>query len=188
MLLFLNTRLRRNLLAFTFSHAGENFYVRELAGLIEEDAGNLSRELRRLEREGVCRLRIKGRVKFYSLNKDYPLYSELKSILFKTEGVQGALRKLVLAHKDIEAAFIYGSFAKDAEKKTSDIDLIVVGKLNRDRFTGELRLLEAKLNREINFTSYTKEEFDKERKKVGGFLNIVLKNKIILLKGSPDGR
>ena len=188
MAVLLTSKTRSNLLAFFFAHADEDYYVRELSTLIGADAGNLSRELRRLEREGVCRLRIKGRVKFYSLNKDYPLYSELKSILFKTEGVQGALRKLVLAHKDIEVAFIYGSFAKDAEKKASDIDLIMVGKLNRDRFTGELRLFEAKLNREINFTSYTKEEFDKERKKAGGFLNIVLKDKIILLKGSPDGR
>lgn len=188
MTLLLTSKTRLNLLAFLFAHVDEGYYVRELSTLTGEDAGNLSRELRRLEIEGICHSRIKGRIKFYSLNKDYPLYSDLKSILFKTEGIQGALKKLVLAHKDIAAAFIYGSFAKDREKKTSDIDLIVAGKFNHDRLTREIRSLESKLNREINFTSYTNEEFDRESKKSGSFLNIVLKSKVILLKGSLDGR
>jgi len=188
MTLLLISKTRSRLLAFLFSHPGENYYVRELASLIDEDAGNLSRELRRLEEEGVCRSTMKGRLKFYSLDKDYPLYSDLKSILFKTEGAEGSLKKLVRAHKDIELAFIYGSFARGTEKKTSDIDLVVVGTFNRDKFVSELRGLESRLNREINFTSYTQEEFDKERKKPGSFLNIALQNKIILLKGSIDGK
>lgn len=32
--------------------------------------------------------------------------------------------------------------------------------------------------------SYTREEFKKERKKEGGFLNLVLKDKIFILKGT----
>jgi len=188
MAVLLASKTRLNLLAFFFAHADENYYVRELASLIDEDAGNMSRELRRLEEEGVCRSARKGRIKFYSLNKDYPLYSDLKSILFKTAGAEGTLKKLVQAHKEVEIAFIYGSFAKGSEKKMSDIDLTIVGKLNRDRFVGELRKLEAKLDREINFNHYTKDEFDKERKKAGSFLKLTLHGKIILLKGSIDGR
>jgi len=39
------------------------------------------------------------------------------------------------------------------------------------------------LGREINFTVYTREEFEKEKGKEGGFLNLILKEKIIILKG-----
>jgi hypothetical protein len=39
------------------------------------------------------------------------------------------------------------------------------------------------LGREINFTVYTQEEFEKEKGKEGGFLNLILKEKIIMLKG-----
>ena len=188
MAVLLTSKTRSNLLAFFFAHADERYYVRELASLTGEDAGNLSRELSRLKKEGVFHSTRKGRIKFYSLNKEYPLYSDLKSIFFKTEGAEGALKKLVLAHKDIDIAFIYGSFAMGSENKMSDIDLAIVGKFNRDKLTRELRGLEAKLKREINFSSYTKEEFDQERKKEGTFLSIVLDGKIILLKGKIDDR
>jgi predicted nucleotidyltransferase len=180
----LNTKLRRKLLTYSFTHPDEDYYVRELSSLIEEDPGNLSRELRILEDEGLYSSVTRGRLKLYSLNKKYPLFQELKKIIFKTEGVEGSLKEAVSRFKGISMAFIYGSYAKDKEKKTSDIDLVVVGEFPQNRLTHDIRGLESKLNREINFTSYTREEFEKEGKKDGGFLNLILKGKIIILKGT----
>jgi predicted nucleotidyltransferase len=182
-MLLLRTKLRKKLLAYSFTHADENYYVRELASYIHGDPGNLSRELRKLESEGLYKSVIRGKVKLYSLDKSYPLFSEFKAILFKTEGVFGTLKELVSGYKDIILAFIYGSYAKNRENASSDIDIVVVGDFDRDAFTEELRKLEARLSREINFNAYTKEEFYVERKKHGGFLNLVLKEKILLLKG-----
>jgi len=84
MSVLLGTKLRKNLLAFSFSHPDESFYVRELSGLIREDPGNLSRELRKLEEEGIYRSTTRGNVKFYSLNKAYPVFSELKKIVLNS--------------------------------------------------------------------------------------------------------
>jgi uncharacterized protein len=184
MFLLLTSKLRRKVLTYSFTHPDETYYVRELACLVNEDAGNLSRELKRLEADGLFTSVTKGRLKFFSLNRKYPLFKELKEIIFKTEGVQGSLKELVRGYEGIRSAFIYGSYAKHREKKGSDIDLIVVGEFPRNSFTRELRSLESKLNREINFVAYTREEFEKERKKDGGFLNLALKDKTIMLKGS----
>ena len=183
MAVLLNTKLRRKLLAYSFTHPDENYYLRELANLIDDDPGNLSRELKKLEDEGLYTSVTKGRVKFYSLNKKYPLFKELKKIIFKTEGVEGSLKGLVGRFRGISVALIYGSYAKDREKKTSDIDLIAVGKFPRNKFTREIRNLELKLGREINFTVYTQEEFEMERRKGGGFLNLILKERVVILKG-----
>ena len=185
MFLLLSSKLRRKLLAYSFTHPDENYYVRELSHLINEDPGNLSRELKKLEGEGLYTSVTKGRVKLFSLNKRYPLYKELKTIMFKTEGVQGSLKDLVRRYEGITLAFLYGSYAKNRERKTSDIDLVVVGEFPRDPFTRDVRKVESRLNREINFTTYDKSEFAKERKKRGGFLNLVLKDNIIVLKGTP---
>lgn len=186
MAILFRTKLREKLVTYSFTHPDEHFYVRELAGLIDEDAGNLSRELRKLEKEGLFDSSSKGNIKFYSLNKSYPLFQELKQIVFKTEGVEGSLRDLVHKYKGISFAFIYGSYAKNKEKKTSDIDLAIVGEFPRNEFTRQIRDLESKLNRDINFTSYAEGEFTKERKKEGSFLNMVLKGKIIILKGKVN--
>lgn len=188
MSILLSTKLRRKLLAYSFAHLDESYYVRELAILINEDAGNLSRELRKLEEEGLYASFTRGKAKFYSLNKKYPLFRQLKEIVSKTEGVEGQLKGIVTRFKNISLAFIYGSYAKNREKKTSDVDMVVVGKYPQDKFIRDVRMLESKLSREINFTSYTEEEFKKERKNEGGFLNLVLKDKIVILKGAVDAR
>lgn len=183
MQLLLNTKLRRKLLVYAFTHIDESFYVRELASLIEEDPGNLSRELRKLEEEGLFQSVSRAKAKFYSLNKNYPLFNELKKIVFKTVGVAGSLKNLVNKFSGIKLAFIYGSYAKGAEKKSSDVDLVLVGKFLQNKVMREIRNLESKLNREINFSSYTQEEFERESKRGGSFLNLTVKNKTIVLKG-----
>jgi predicted nucleotidyltransferase len=188
MTVLMNTKLRRRLLAYSFTHAEEQYYVRELSTLIDEDPGNLSRELKKLEDEGLYTSVTRGRLKLYALNKKYPLFQELKKIVFKTEGVEGSLGRIVREYKGITLAFIYGSYAKNTEKKTSDIDLVVVGEVPNGTFARDIRGLEARLNREINYTVYERGEFEKERKKQGGFLHLVLADKIILLKGELGAR
>ena len=185
---FTNSKLRSRLLAYFFTNPEKSLYVRELGIILGLDPGNLSRELRTLEQEGIFTSYTKGQTKFYSLDKKYPLFSDLKNLIFKTEGVEGSLRQLVSEYAGIALAFIYGSYAKGKERGSSDIDIVVVGSFPRDDFTRKLRALEAKLNREANFNSYTNAEFAKDSKKDGGFLNVVLKDKVILLKGNLDDR
>ncbi len=181
--LLFKTNLRKKLLAHLFSHPNENFYVREIASSIDEDAGNLSRELKLLAEEGLVSYFKRGNSKFYSLNHAYPLFNEFKQIIDKTEGVEGTLKNLVDELPGIKTSFIYGSFAKNSAAKTSDIDLVVVGKFPNAKFLDLVRDAESKLGREINYTAYTPEEFETEKNLVGSFLNIVLKEKFIPLKG-----
>ena len=179
-----NTKLKRKLFSYVFTHSDESFYVRELAGLIDEDPGNLSRELRKLEEEGLFYSVERANAKFYSLNKNHPLFSEIKKIVLKTEGVAGRLKDLLDKYNGISLAFIYGSYARGTEKKGSDVDLILVGEFSESKITRELRSLEHQLNREMNFTPYTQAEFEKESQKQGSFLNEIVQSKIILLKGT----
>lgn len=188
MISLLKSKLRQKLLTYSFTHPDENYYVRELSVLINEDAGNLSRELRKLEEDGLYTSFQRGREKFYSLNKNYPLFKELKKIIFKTEGIEGSIKRLVSSYRGISIAFIYGSYAKNKEKKTSDVDLVVVGKFNQNEFIQRVRNLESKLNREINCNFYTLKEFEKELKKEGSFLDKIIRDKIIVLKGELSVR
>ncbi len=48
MTVLFNTKLRKKLLAYSFVHVDDSYYVRELGILIDEDPGNLSRELKKL--------------------------------------------------------------------------------------------------------------------------------------------
>jgi DNA-binding transcriptional ArsR family regulator len=181
MFLLKSTKLRRKLLTYLFGQPGRSHYVRELAAHITEDPGNLSRELRHLEEEGVVRSERRGSLKFYSLDKDYPFHKELEKIVSKTEGIEDSLKKMIAEFPDITVAFVCGPYAKDEEKKTSDIDMVVVGTIDEGRWAGSVRALENSFNKRIHSRIYPEQEFSREKSRPGSFLNLMLKDKVILL-------
>lgn len=183
----LTSKLRRRLLSHYFTHADERYYIREVAALLNLDPGNLSKEFRKLAKEGLFQEERKGKIKFYRLNPRYPLYNEIRQIIFKTEGVEGSLRKLVNEFPEVQLAFIYGSYAEGKEKASSDIDLVIVGTPDRKRLTSKIRNLEDQLQREINFNLYPEPEFRKKSREKGGFLAQVLAGKKIPLRDILDG-
>jgi predicted nucleotidyltransferase len=147
----------------------------------------IRKELMRLEEDGVFLSRKKGNTIYYFLNKSYPLFEELKSIVSKTIGVQGLLREILNKMKGIKFAFIYGSFAKHEETAKSDIDLLIVGKLDEARLLKEVNKLEGKLKREINYSIFQKEEFQQKMKERDSFMMDLVKNpKIFLIGDSND--
>ena len=81
------SRLRQKLLSYFFTNPNANLYLREIASVLKEDPGNLSKEFAKLEKEGIFISTLRGNQKYFSLNKKYPLYKELKSIIFKTIGI-----------------------------------------------------------------------------------------------------
>ncbi|MDD5217692.1 MAG: nucleotidyltransferase domain-containing protein [Candidatus Omnitrophica bacterium] len=172
--------LRKRLLAYFFSNPEACLYLREIALKLGVDAANLSRELSRLVKEGVFMSEKRGLQKYFKLNHDYALYRELKSMIFKTLGVQGALRDLLQGHAGIRYAFLYGSFAKNAERAGSDIDLCLIvqkGEFEEDPLLEKLHKLEKELGREINYVFYTEAEWESKKDSKDSFVLGLLKNK-----------
>lgn len=180
------SRLRKALLGYFCTNIDARLYLRQAACLLGEDPGNLSRELAHLESMGIFNSNVSGKQRYYSLNKQYSLFNELKSVVFKTIGVEAALKEIAVSILGLDRAFIYGSFARDEEKSSSDIDILLVGNFSEDELIKKLTSLENKLQREINYTIYSPREFAKKMKIKGSFLNEVLKTKFILLKGKPN--
>ena len=178
---FFKSELRKKLLLFYFTNIDKKMYVRELARILDEDPSNLARELKRLSKSKIFLSEERGKEKFYFLNKKYILFEELKGIVAKTVGLQKTLEKNLLQIKGIKKAFIFGSFAKGTEYAGSDIDLLIIGTINKDKLNEKLRLLEDILQREINYHSYTLIEFNKKKNKDDFLKNIVNGPKIELI-------
>jgi predicted nucleotidyltransferase/predicted transcriptional regulator with HTH domain len=175
--------LRRKTLLFFFTNPDSRLYVREIAKITCVDAGNLSKELLRLERDGLFVSDHRGNQKFYALNRNYPLYNELKSIVFKTIGVVGKLESVLNTIEGIQCAFIYGSFAEGVEHAESDIDLMIIGSPNENALIDELDIQEKEIGREINYNIYPRDEFRRRKTRKDSFITNVLKRKKIMLKG-----
>ncbi len=123
-------------------------------------------------------------LRYFKLNKKYPLYDELKKIISKTLGVEAKLSHLVDGFKGIECAFIFGSMAADKENELSDIDLMLIGEANQDTLIKKINQLEGLLNREINYHIYRKDEISKKMKEKNDFIVKIFKDPKIILKGN----
>ncbi|MBI1977711.1 MAG: nucleotidyltransferase domain-containing protein [Candidatus Omnitrophica bacterium] len=176
--------LKKRLLAYFFTNPDSKLYVREIAKWIDVDPTNLSKVLRILEREGIFISAKRGNQKYFSLNQNYALYHELKSTVFKTIGVKGAIESVVKNLGGVQRAFIYGSYAKSAEHVGSDIDLCVIvdqKRFDEESFLKELHALEKQLGREINYTFFTQKEWDAKKHSGDSFVTGLAKNKRIEL-------
>ncbi|MBU2494997.1 MAG: nucleotidyltransferase domain-containing protein [Candidatus Omnitrophota bacterium] len=139
-----------------------------------------------MEKEGILVSEYKANARYFKVNKGYPLYQELKSIVFKTVGVVGSLRESLKQIKNIKFSFIYGSYAKSAENYLSDIDLIVIGIIDEDALIKELDKMEKKIGREVNYRLYELKEFKKEIEKRNPFLLEILKDKKVMITGAEN--
>lgn len=181
-ILNLKSNLRRKLLTLLFTNPDEKYYVRQLERRIGYSAGNISAEFKRLSRDGLFQTEKIGNILFYQLNKQHPLYSELKSIVAKTMGVEGGLKEALEPLNGIICAFIFGSFAKGEEHKLSDIDLFIIGEVDSDHLSEIIREQEKLLQREINYHHYGRADWDEKIVKQDSFiLNLKKQPKIFLI-------
>src|SRR6056297_746699 len=180
------SKLREDLLTLYFTNPDNKYYLRELERILNYSVANIRRELIKLENTGLFLSENKGNQVYYYLNKSYPLFDELKSIIFKTSGVPKLLHGILINFKNITHAFIYGSFAKEEQREDSDIDLLIIGKINEDELIDKLNILEKKLQREINYTLYSREEFKRKIEKRNTFIIDIIESKKIFLLGNEN--
>jgi predicted nucleotidyltransferase len=181
-----SSKVRVEILSVFLMEPDRELYVREVERLTGEDYKNVSRELRNLKKIGLLSSRNKGNLKYFSLNKEFVIYEELKSIFMKTKGAVGMLRQAVSTKQDIDYAFIYGSFATGEERAESDIDVMIIGEISLEEVLTSIRGPEEKLSREINISLYDLQEIRKRVKDRDPFIMEVLGGAKIMLVGDQD--
>lgn len=181
-----SSRVRVEILSVFLMNPERELYVREVERLTGEDYKNVSMELRNLKEIGLLSSRNEGNLKYFSLNKEFVIYEELKSIFMKTKGAVGILREAVSTKRHIDYAFIYGSFATGEERAESDIDVMVIGGISLEEVLALIRGPEEKLSREINVSLYDLQEMRKRVKDRDPFIMEVLEGSKIMLVGDED--
>ena len=180
------SKVRRTLLALFFTNPDQEYFPRQLERLSGIFVGNLQRELISLEQAGLLKTRRLGNLKLYKLNHQHPLYPELKSLVAKTIGLEESLRSHLAAIEGIQAACIYGSFARKEERAKSDVDVLILGQVDEKTLIDTVKRLENMLQREINYTLYRLDERRKRKAAKDSFVLEVLKQPRIPLIGGPD--
>jgi predicted nucleotidyltransferase len=184
-LLFGQTRGR--VLALLFGAPEDGFFVRQIARQIETSVGSVQRELVLLDGAGLIERTVLGSQVFYRANRAHPVFSELKALLAKTIGVFHLLKAaLAPLSSRIDFAFVYGSMARGEDRAASDIDLMVVGQVSLDEVLDAVSSAEKQLQRPVNPTIYTLEDFRQRLGAGNHFLRSLEKSKKVFLIGGED--
>jgi len=165
----------------------DRFYMREVATRSGQPIRAVQRELTRLETAGLFSHIMDGNRKYYQINKNYPIFPELKAIFLKTFALGDTLRQhLLQVKKDIIVAFIYGSYAKAQETATSDIDLFVVGDITASELSKVLSPAKEGLRREINAVAMPPQELKAKVRAQNHFVLSILSEPKLFLVGDKD--
>jgi len=177
-------KTRQAVLALLYGRADSSFYTKQILDAVKIGRGTVQRELKNLTDTGIIIREVQGRQVYYHANEKCPIFDELKSIVRKTFGVADVIRQsLASSARKIRIAFIFGSVARSADDRRSDIDLMVVGRISFGDVVSLLGPAEEKLAREINPVVYPIAEFKKKVKDDHYFVRTVLEDEKIFVIG-----
>ncbi len=105
----IKSKNRIKLLTLFFINPEERYYYNEIFRRLNISHAILQRELKGLVEIGLILNKKEANISYYWVNKDFPIYPELKGIIFKTVGLADFIRESLEKIGNIDAAFIYGS-------------------------------------------------------------------------------
>ena len=159
----LDSKITKSVLGYFFMNPKAELYLSELASLLALDPSNLSKKLKELEREGLFTSEVRGKERYYRINREYPLYNAYKKVYEQYFGIERELGMIIDDMRDIDQAYLFGSYAKGQFDASSDIDLLIIGTVSAVELNKRLLQLEKKYQRDINFIIMTTDELEEKR-------------------------
>ena len=86
-----------------------------------------------------------------------------------SESAREQIKRMLLANFSLEKIIMFGSQARGTADKRSDVDLLVISNVNKDKFilAREIREALLKLDYAFDIVTFTPEEYDKEKEILG---------------------
>ena len=194
------SKTRVKLLQLFLNNPAQPYYLRELSRLLKIQLNSIRREVNNLEKLGIIKSvklaapagkvkkprpqKTRGAKKYFLAETDFILYPELKALLLKS---QLLLERNFVARIESLAKlkiFILTGIFVGLENFVSD--LLLVGAINRQKLARIVKKFEKEINREINYTVMTPQEFKYRSDITDRFLYDILENKKIVIFNHLD--
>jgi predicted nucleotidyltransferase len=148
-------RSRITCAVLTHTYVGnEECSVSELASIAGTDSGTMAREVSRLEQAGILSGRQVGRTKLVRANQEAPFYGPLRDLATITLGPAQVLAEELAGIDGIDRAAVFGSWAARMRGEPGpspvDIDLLVIGRPDRDDLHDATERARSRLGRQVN--------------------------------------
>jgi predicted nucleotidyltransferase len=186
------SKTRVKLLSLFFNNPGRPFYVREITRKIDEQINSVRRELANLLSVGLVSSDGSNNRLYYEVNPKYEYYEQLRSIftsmpaksndpIVKETREEDKIIKRLRSTGAITFAFLTGSFARDSR---TNVDIFVVGDINKARLAKMVGEMEKEMGRELNYSALSPDEYQYRLSLNDRFITSVLEaRKIVIIDG-----
>jgi len=190
------SKTRVRLLRLLLNNPGQPFYLREISRKVGIQLNSVRREILNLEKNGIVKSvkmiegeteaktmkkkDIKSRYKkYYMINSETVIYPELKAMFLKAQLLlEKSLIKEIEKIAQVKYLILTGNFVGLEGLAT---DLLLVGKVNKKNFANLVKRFERELNRQINYTVMSNQEYKYRHDITDRFLYDILENKKIVI-------
>lgn len=156
--------LQGKVLALTLADPDRQWTNDELAERTGEPYPTVASEVRRLEQGGLLTASTVGRVKLLSANRHSPYLRPLAQLATMAFGPPTVIAEEFATVDGIDDIYIYGSWAAryegDAGPAPRDIDVLVLGRPDRDDVFDAAQRAQQRLGQEVNVTQRTRQQWE----------------------------
>ena len=155
----ITSKTRVKLLLKFFLNPQNSAYLRGLSEELEESTNAVRLELNRLESANMLNSSRIGNKKIFTVNKLHPLFKDVNQIVRKYLGIDVVIDNILKGLGEPIKIYLTGELA---EGRNCDlVDIILVGKINKNYLTDVIEKTEKIIERKIRYIAYTEEEFSK---------------------------
>ena len=162
-----------SLLVFFLRHPTKKAHQNDIKKEVKIAKATLIKWLNMLAKQGMIEFTEYGRTKVYSLNRGNTIIRRLKMLdnLLLLSGMKA------IAEKHNSIVYLYGSAARGEDAEDSDIDILLIGKVNREDIIRDINRISEKIQRNINVQIFSPLEWAQMAKKDAAFYERVEKDK-----------
>ena len=181
-------QVRQRVLAILYGNPDRSFFTNEVLALAQSGRGAVQRELAALSEAGLLTVTTQGNQRHYQANAAAPVFAELRGLVLKTSGLGDVLRAaLAPLAAQIDAAFVYGSIARQEDTASSDVDVMIISDaLGYGDVYAAMEHAASLLGRKVNPTLYSRAEWMQRLKQRNAFATRVAKQPKLWLIGSDE--
>jgi len=148
-----SSQTRVKLLSTFLLHPEEEYYIRELTRLLHEQINSIRRELENLRRIGLVRARHRNRKKYYRIDPDFSLFTELRNIFSKEIQAESPIVSSLKKLMGIDLIVLAGNFVGTESK----VDLLIVGDIKKEML--EALLLQDTNLKNVKYSIFSQGDF-----------------------------
>ncbi len=160
----ITSKTRIKLLLKFFLNSGKQDYLRNLESELGDNTNSIRVELNKLEDAGLLKSFTKGNKKIFQSNTEHPLFPDINNILMKITGLDELMKRVLIHVGDLKQVYLTGDLAQGNDSEI--IDLILVGKVNREYFNELVMKTEKYIKKKIRFVVFDVKEFEAKKTKI----------------------